>query len=73
MSIRSSQQGADVYEGIDMNQLTPEEKEILQGGSEDETMALLMKLRQRGAYNPPNTPDPVEQPVHGTPANIATS
>ena len=73
MAIRSSQQGADVYEGIDMNQLTPEEKEILQGGSEDETMALLMQLRQRGAYNPPSTPSPAEQPEHGTPANIATS
>ncbi|KKL13020.1 hypothetical protein LCGC14_2529930, partial [marine sediment metagenome] len=72
-SIRSSQQGADVYEGIDMNQLTPEEKQILQSGEEDETMALLMQLRQRGAYNPPNSVSPMEQAEHGTPANIATS
>ncbi len=73
MSIRSSQQGADVYEGIDMNQLTPEEKKILQSGSEDETMALLMQLRQRGAYNPPSSTSPMEQREHGTPAKIATS
>ncbi len=73
MSIRSSQQGADVYEGIDMNQLTPDEKQILQSGDEDKTMALLMRLRQRGAYNPPNSASPLEQAEHGTPANIATS
>ncbi len=72
-SIRSSQQGADVYEGIDMNQLTPEEKQILESGGEDETMALLVRLRQRGAYNPPTATSPMEQPEHGTPANIATS
>ncbi len=73
MSIRSRQQGADALEGIDMAQLKPEEKEILLGDDEDARTALLMRLRKRGAYNPPSTPEPLEQAEHGTPANIAAS
>ena len=73
MSIRSRQQGADALEGIDMAQLKPEEKEILLGDDEDARTALLMLLRKRGAYNPPSTPEPLEQAEHGTPANIAAS
>lgn len=71
MAIRSSQQGADAREGIDMAQMTPEEKEILNGDDEDARTALLMRLRKRGAFNPPSTQEPMEQVEHGTPANIA--
>lgn len=71
MAIRSSQQGADAREGIDMAQLTEEEKEILNGDDEDARTRLLMRLRKRGAYNPPSTIEPMERAEHGTPANIA--
>ncbi len=71
MSVRSTQQGADAFEGIDMAQLTAEEKAILQGDDEDARTSLLMRLHQRGAYNPPGSVDQTRVPQNGTPANIA--
>jgi len=71
MNVRSMMQGADALQGIDMNQLTDEEKKILQDSDVDQKIALLSRLRKRGAYNPAATVDLTEVPNNGTPANIA--
>lgn len=71
MSLRSEQSGAGAYDGIDMAQLSDEEKQILGGDDEEARTRLLMVLRQRGAYNPPSQTDPSMVPQNGTPANIA--
>jgi len=73
MAIRSSQQGADAMMGIDKAQLTEEEMEIINGDDEDARTRLLVVLRKRGAYNPPSTQEPLEQPEHGTPAKLAAA
>jgi len=39
--------------GVDMENLSPEEQEVLQGDDEDAIMNLLISLQQRGAYSPP--------------------
>ena len=71
MNVRSMMQGADAFQGIDMNQLTDDEKQILQDSNVDEKIALLSRLRKRGAYNPLGSVDQSEVPQNGTPANIA--